>query len=95
MVEPEDIRELEDLHRRQREKDHPLGTWKPNMLVKSYKVAYLIVSKGIAHDLSEKALYGEELVHIMQFRALDAISNIGRESLIQLVEARVRYLSSL
>lgn len=94
MVEPKDIGELEDLHGGKREEHHTLGGREADIFVERDEVTHLLVSKHILVHLMQEALNRQKLIHVVQAWMLDALAYIRRQTLVELVEARVWYLSA-
>ena len=65
------------------------------MLVEGNEVQYLLVTKDVTIYFVQETLYGEQFIHIVLLRVLDALTYISREPLIELIKASVGYLSLL
>ena len=78
MVEPKDIRELEDLHGGEREEHHTLGRRESDIFVERDEVTHLLVSKYILVHLVQEAFNRQKLVHVVQAWMLDALAYIRR-----------------
>ena len=78
MVEPKDIRELEDLHWSKSEEHHALGRREADIFVERDEVTHLLISKYILVHLVQEALNRQKLIHVVQAWVLDALAYIRR-----------------